>query len=97
MKKSYTPEGLKDTYTPKAMTIRREIKDTVADFKNGAANAVRADFDGVEIHSSNGHCLIINFLVDFKCEEQMSMAVVSKQMSFLFFEVLDAVKFTTRK
>jgi hypothetical protein len=27
----------------------------------------------------------------------MSMAVVSKQMSFLFFEVLDAVKFTTRK
>ncbi len=54
--KSFTPQGFKDTVAPKAMTIE-EIKQTVLDFKNGGANAMKAGFDGVEIHASNGYLL----------------------------------------
>ena len=51
---SYTPEGFKDTVAPKAMSLQ-EIEKTIQDFKKAAANAVKAGFDGVEIHSSNGY------------------------------------------
>ena len=54
--KSYTPEGFKDTVSPKAMTID-EIRQTVQDFHDGAKNAMNAGFDGVEIHASNGYLL----------------------------------------
>jgi N-ethylmaleimide reductase len=36
------------------MTVE-DIKTTVKDFQNAAINAVKAGFDGVEIHS-NGIC-----------------------------------------
>jgi N-ethylmaleimide reductase len=36
------------------MTVE-DIKTTVKDFQNAAVNAVKAGFDGVEIHSSNGY------------------------------------------
>jgi N-ethylmaleimide reductase len=36
------------------MTVE-DIKTTVKDFQNAAINAVKAGFDGVEIHSSNGY------------------------------------------
>jgi N-ethylmaleimide reductase len=36
------------------MTVE-DIKTTVKDFQHSAANAVKAGFDGVEIHSSNGY------------------------------------------
>lgn len=52
--KSFTPQGFKDTVTPKAMTID-DIKKTVIDFRQGAKNAMEAGFDGVEIHASNGY------------------------------------------
>lgn len=51
--KSFTPEGFKDTVTPKEMTLE-DIKTTIGDFQTAASNAVEAGFDGVEIHSSNG-------------------------------------------
>lgn len=54
--KSYTPEGFKDTVSPKAMTID-EIRQTVQDFHDGAKNAMNAGLDGVEIHASNGYLL----------------------------------------
>ncbi|MFV0543620.1 MAG: alkene reductase [Marinicella pacifica] len=53
---SFTPEGFKDTVTPKAMTID-EIKQTIADYGRAAKNAMAAGFDGVEIYSSNGYLL----------------------------------------
>ena len=52
--KSYTPEGFKDTVTPKSMT-KEEIQETITDFARAAENAVEAGFDGVEIHASNGY------------------------------------------
>ncbi|WP_321494825.1 alkene reductase [uncultured Desulfobacter sp.] len=54
--KSYTPEGFKDTVTPKEMTIE-EIKETIADYGKAAKNARAANFDGIEIHASNGYLL----------------------------------------
>ncbi|MDH0865576.1 alkene reductase [Mitsuaria sp. GD03876] len=49
-----------DCPTPRALT-REDIAGVVADFRRGAANAMRAGFDGVEIHGANGY-LIDQFL-----------------------------------
>jgi 2,4-dienoyl-CoA reductase-like NADH-dependent reductase (Old Yellow Enzyme family) len=48
--------------TPRALE-REEIPGVVAAFKQGAANAQRAGFDGVEIHGANGY-LLDQFLQD---------------------------------
>lgn len=54
--KSYTPEGFKETVTPRALEVE-EIAQIVKDFQNAAKNALDAGFDGVEIHASNGYLL----------------------------------------
>lgn len=46
--------------TPRALS-REEVKQTILDYKRGAENAMRAGFDGVEIHGANGY-LIDQFL-----------------------------------
>ncbi|AVF76225.1 alkene reductase [Vibrio alginolyticus] len=58
----HTPSG-KQAYTvPRALEVD-EIASIVAAFKQGAENAKKAGFDGVEIHGANGY-LIDNFLRD---------------------------------
>lgn len=52
--------GKMDCPTPRALT-REEIKQILEDFRRGAANAITAGFDGVEIHGANGY-LIDQFL-----------------------------------
>ncbi|WP_282051274.1 alkene reductase [Maribacter aquivivus] len=88
--KSYTPEGFKDTVTPKAMTIE-DIKQTVEDFKNAAINAVESGFDGVEIHSSNGYLFhqFFNGTSNIRTDEYGGNI---KNRTRFFFEVLDAMK-----
>lgn len=88
--KSFTPEGFKDTVTPKAMTIE-DIKTTVKDFQNAAANAVKAGFDGVEIHSSNGYLFhqFFNGTSNVRTDEYGGS--IENKCRF-FFEVLDAIK-----
>jgi len=46
--------------TPRALTTG-EIKSIIADYRQGARNAIDAGFDGVEIHGANGY-LIDQFL-----------------------------------
>jgi N-ethylmaleimide reductase len=49
------PDGSMDEApTPKAMTID-EIRSTIADYRTAASNALRAGFDGVELHGANGY------------------------------------------
>ncbi|WP_341220577.1 alkene reductase [Polaribacter atrinae] len=88
--KSFTPEGFKDTVTPKEMTIS-DIKQTVEDFKNAAANAVKAGFDGVEIHSSNGYLFQQFFNGSSNKRTDIYGGSIENRARF-FFEVLDAMK-----
>lgn len=87
---SYTPEGFKDTVAPKAMT-KEEIKTTIKDFQNAAANAVKAGFDGVEIHSSNGYLFhqFFNGTSNHRTDEYGGS--IENRARF-FFETLDAIK-----
>ena len=87
---SFTPEGFKDTVTPKAMTVA-EIKQTVKDFQHAAANAVKAGFDGVEIHSSNGYLFQQFFNACSNTRTDEYGGSIENRTRF-FFEVLDAIK-----
>ena len=49
-----------DAPVPRAMTLQ-DIQTTIGDYRRAAANAMRAGFDGVEIHGANGY-LIDQFL-----------------------------------
>lgn len=48
--KAFTPEGFKDTVTPKPYSIE-EIKETIEEFRQAAINAKEAGFDGIELHA----------------------------------------------
>ncbi|WP_281540243.1 alkene reductase [Maribacter aestuarii] len=87
---AYTPEGLKDTVTPKEMTIE-DIKTTVKDFQNAAKNAVEAGFDGIEIHSSNGY-LIHQFFNGTSNKRTDEYGGSHENKARFFFEILDAIK-----
>ena len=88
--KSYTPEGFKETVTPKAMSIE-EIKETIQDFKNAAKNAVEAGFDGIEIHASNGYLLhqFFNATSNVRTDEYGGSI---ENRAKILFEILDEVK-----
>jgi N-ethylmaleimide reductase len=49
-------EGMKPLPVPQAMT-EADIRSTIAEFVQGATNAVTAGFDGIELHSANGYLL----------------------------------------
>ena len=88
--KSFTPEGFKDTVTPKEMTLE-DIEITIADFKNAAKNAVEAGFDGVEIHSSNGYLFHQFFNGTSNLRKDHYGGTIENRARF-FFEALDAIK-----
>ena len=48
--------GLQDYPVPAAMVIE-EIKHTKLEFANAARNAMKANFDGIELHGANGYLL----------------------------------------
>lgn len=51
---AFTADGFKETVTPRALSTA-EIHDITLDFSKAAENAIRAGFDGVEIHAANGY------------------------------------------
>jgi len=53
-------EGMQAIGIPHAMTTE-QVRQTIEDFANGAANAIEAGFDGIELHGANGY-LIEQFL-----------------------------------
>ncbi len=57
-----TYEGEKDYVTPRALELD-EIPGIIAQYRQGAENALQAGFDGVEVHGANGY-LLDQFLQD---------------------------------
>jgi N-ethylmaleimide reductase len=88
--KSFTPNGLKDTVTPKEMTLM-DIKRTVEDFAKAAENAMNAGFDGVEIHSSNGY-LFHQFFTNCSNQRTDNYGGSIENKTRFLFEVIDAIK-----
>ncbi len=87
---NYTNEGMKEFVTPREIT-REEIAQTVIDFATAAGNAIRAGFDGVELHSASGY-LVQQFLttnVNLRTDEYGGS--VENRTRFLF-EVLEAMR-----
>src|ERR1700681_583831 len=59
---AWTLDGMKPYVTPRALDIA-ELPGLVEQFRNGAANAKAAGFDGVEVHAAHGY-LLDQFLRD---------------------------------
>ncbi len=60
--KAFTFEGLVDYVEPRALDAS-ELPGIVADYVQASKNAIKAGFDGVEIHAANGY-LLDQFLRD---------------------------------
>ena len=60
--RALTYDGRKDYVAPRAMTAD-DIARVTADYARAAANAIRAGFDGVQVHGANGY-LVDQFLRD---------------------------------
>lgn len=88
--KSYTANGFVDTVTPKEMTVE-DIKQTIQDFKNGASNALKAGFDGVEIHAANGY-LFHQFFNGTSNHRTDNYGGSIENRSRILFETLDQMK-----
>lgn len=86
----YTPEGEKETVTPKEMT-QEDIDRTVADFVKAAQNAKEAGFDGVEIHASNGY-LLHQFFSGTSNKRTDKYGGSHENKSRILFEILDAMQ-----
>ena len=86
---NYTDAGLKDFVEPRALSIE-EIKATVRDIEEAARNAIRAGFDGVEIHGANGY-LVHQFLgtnTNLRTDEYGGS---DENRARFLFEVVDAI------
>jgi len=85
----FSPSGNPETVTPSELT-RDEIKGIVADFRQAAANAMAAGFDGIEIHSSNGY-LFHQFFSAQSNQRTDAYGGSHENRARLFCEVLDAI------
>jgi N-ethylmaleimide reductase len=87
--KVFTPNGLSDTVTPRALTAR-ELAGVIEQYRSAAANARRAGFDGVEVHAQRGYLLaqFLNPALNLRTDAYGGSE--ANQARFLF-EVLDAV------
>jgi len=88
--KSFTPQGFKDTVTPRALETH-EVQEIVQDFKKATANALKAGFDGVELHASNGYLFQQFFNKVSNQRTDQYGGSIENRARFLF-ETLDALK-----
>lgn len=86
---AFTYEGLKDFVTPRALKIS-EIPGIVADYAQAAGCALRAGFDGVEIHAANGY-LVDQFLRDGSNQRTDAYGGPVENRARFLLEVVEAV------
>lgn len=75
--------------TPRALALE-ELPGLVEDYRNAAANAKAAGFDGVELHSANGY-LLDQFLEDSSNRRTDAYGGPIENRARLLMEVMDAV------
>ncbi|WP_186137865.1 alkene reductase [Burkholderia gladioli] len=54
--RAFTPDGFKDTVTPRAMSPE-DIRRTIDDYREAARHALAAGFDGIELHAATTYLL----------------------------------------
>ena len=84
-----TPKGRLPYESSRAMT-GEEIEQTILDFGNAAKNAMRAGFDGVEIHGAHAY-LIDQFIMDGTNQRTDSFGGSIENRSRLLFMILQEV------
>ncbi|MET1078757.1 MAG: alkene reductase [Pseudomonas sp.] len=77
------------TALPRALALD-ELPGVVAAYAQGAANAMAAGFDGVEVHAANGY-LLDQFLASNSNQRQDAYGGSAQNRARLVLEVLDAV------
>jgi len=88
-------EGMQDFPVPKAMSLE-ELKATVKEFEVSAQLALKAGFDGVELHSANGY-LLEQFLSPFSNQRTDEYGGSIENRCRFVLEVVDAVSKTIGK
>lgn len=87
--KVFADGGFVDVSEPRALELD-EIPAIVADFRRAAANAIRAGFDGVEVHGANGY-LLEQFAKDGSNTRQDAYGGPIPNRARLMLEVVRAV------
>ena len=87
--KAFTFDGLVDYVTPRALEAN-ELPGIVADYVQAAKNALKAGFDGAEIHSANGY-LLDQFLRDGSNQRTDNYGGGIENRARLLMEVTKAV------
>jgi N-ethylmaleimide reductase len=84
-----TYEGMKPFVTPRALELS-EIPGIVEQYRQAAANALEAGFDGVEVHGANGY-LLDQFLRDGTNHRTDAYGGPVENRARLLLEVVEAV------
>jgi N-ethylmaleimide reductase len=87
--KSFTSSGFKDTEIPEEMTLE-DITQTIENYKHAAQNALKAGFDGIEIHAQL-FTLIPQFLNKATNGRTDQYGGSIENRSRIIFEILEAV------
>ncbi|MBD2363469.1 alkene reductase [Anabaena minutissima FACHB-250] len=85
----HTPTGKVSLETPRALETK-EIAEIVEQFRQGAANALEAGFDGIELHGAFGY-LIDQFLQDGSNQRTDEYGGSVENRSRFLLEVVEAV------
>lgn len=86
--KTFVHNGFVDVSEPRALEID-ELPAIVNDFRQAAANAIAAGFDGVEIHGANGY-LLEQFIKDGANQRTDAYGGSIENRARLLLEVTDA-------
>jgi N-ethylmaleimide reductase len=87
--KTFIETGFADTSTPRALEAS-ELAGVAGDYAQAAANALKAGFDGVEIHGANGY-LIDQFLKDGTNTRTDAYGGSAENRARFPLEVVDAI------
>lgn len=87
--KTFVNNGFAETSAPRALELA-EIPGLIADYRRAAANAIKAGFDGVEVHGANGY-LIDQFLKDGSNHRTDAYGGAIENRARFLLEVMDAI------